>query len=357
MPESLDIKQAQRILVKAPNWVGDALLCTPALTSLGKAFPHSQITILANPWVAPLLETHPRVSQTLIYDPRGEHQSWLARWQVFRRLRRLHFELAVLFPNSFHAALIAFLSGIPQRVGYSTDGRRLLLTQAIPLKPASKFQHQAEYYLELVQALGVEVAPQDKQLVLKLKPQDVQWAQEFLAEQDIKASGPLIAIHPGAVKAGKRWPHQRFAQVGKELIERYQAHLLLLGSGNERALLEQLKTQIGLHGQTIVCGTSLTRVAALLERCRLFIGNDSGLMHLATAVGTPIVAIFGPGSPQTTAPYSRSLSYVTVIKEFDCRPCRQRFFTECQPSPEGAPPCLDAVQVEDVLAGVEKLLV
>ncbi len=356
MPKPFNHKQIQRILVKAPNWVGDALLCTPALTSLGRAFPHSQITILANPWVAPLLETHPSVSQSLIYDPRGQHQSWAARWQVFRHLRNLHFELAILFPNSLHAALIAFLSGIPQRAGYATDGRRLLLTQAIPLNPNSKSQHQAEYYLELVRALGVEITPQDKQLVLKLKPQDVQWGQEFLAEQTIKASGPLIAIHPGAVKTGKRWPHQRFAQVGKELIERSQAHLLLLGSGSERALLEQLKTAIGSAAQTIVCGTDLPRVAALLKRCQLFIGNDSGLMHLATAVQTPIVAIFGPGSPQTTAPYSHTLPYVTVSKEFDCRPCRQRFFTECRPSSEGVPPCLDAVQVEDVLAGVEKII-
>lgn len=349
-------EQFTNILVKAPNWVGDALLSTPALTSLGRAFPKAQISVLASPWVAPLLENNPAVNRILIYDPKGEHQSWKDRLKIIKQLRNLHFDLAILFPNSLHSALIAFLSKIPQRLGYSTDGRGILLTRHIPRTPASKQQHQAEYYLALIRTLGVEILPQDKQLVLELTKKEKEWAQDYLKGQDIDASCPLIAIHPGAVKSGKRWPGKRFADVGKELIERYRAHLLFLGSKNEQGLLEEIKCHISFPDQTIVCGIELRKVAALLECCQLFIGNDSGLMHLAAAVKTPIVVIFGPGTPQTTAPYTQNTPYIVILKEFSCRPCRQRFFQECQPSPEGAPPCLDAVTVEDVLLGVESLL-
>ncbi len=349
-------KQTQRILVKAPNWIGDALLSTPALTSLGKAFPDSRITVLAAPWVAPLLETHPAVKRVLIYDPKGRHRSWLARGKFFKLLRSYNFDTAILFPNSLHSALIAFLSSIPRRTGYATDGRKLLLSQSVPLKPNSKTIHQAEYYLDLLRTMGIEIHPDDKHLVLKLTAPEKQWAKNFLAQQSIDNSKILTAIHPGAVKPGKRWPYKRFVRVGQELVKKHNAHLLLLGSKNEKVLLEQIQAEISSASQTIVCGTSLRKVAALLECCRLFIGNDSGLMHMATALNTPIVAIFGPGTPQTTAPYNQDLANVIVMKDFSCRPCRQRFFSECRPSPEGVAPCLDAVQAQDVLAGVEKLL-
>ena len=348
----------ERVLIKAPNWVGDALMCTPALNSLGRALPRARLTVLAAPWVAPLLETHPAVARVVIYDPRGEHRSWSARRHLLHRLRSLEFELAILFPNSLHAALIAFLSAVPERLGYATDGRGLLLTRSVSLRAESKCIHQAEYYLELLRwGLGMEILPEERRLVLRLEAGERRWARDFLAERRLRLAGRcLIALHPGAVKAGKRWPARRFALLGEELLKRCQAHLLLLGAEGERPLLERISRRVGEDCCTIVCGVALPRVAALIERSRLFIGNDSGLMHVAAAMRTPIVAIFGPGAPQTTAPYGQDLLYSIVMREMDCRPCRQRFFRECRPSPEGAPPCLDALGVREVLAAAEKLL-
>ncbi|MBI5789497.1 MAG: lipopolysaccharide heptosyltransferase II [Candidatus Schekmanbacteria bacterium] len=347
-------KITTQILIKAPNWVGDALLCTPALNALGRVFPQKSITVLAAPWVAPVLQTHQAVKEIILYDPSVRHRSWTKRLQIIKQLRSQHFDLAIFFPNSFHSALIGCLAGIPRRLGYDTDGRKLLLTEAIPCTAACQQLHQADYYLGLVQALGIEINPQDQHLVLNLDQPERLWAEDFLPQEKLE-SKRLVAVHPGAIKPGKRWPYKRFVRLGQELINRYNSHLLWLGSHNERTLLETIKQEINSPAQSIICGTGLRNVAALLTHCRLFIGNDSGLMHLATAVGVPLIGIFGPGTPITTAPYHPIQPYAVILKEFPCRPCRQHFFTECQPSPDGTAPCLAAIEVDDVLTEVEKL--
>jgi heptosyltransferase-2 len=329
------------------------MLITPALAGLRRHYPDSHIAALVNPWVGPLLARHPDLNELIVYDPKGRHRSWKARWRFANELHRRGFDMAVLFPNSFHAALLAYLARIPERVGYDTDGRGLLLTHRIPRNKGEGLKHQVEYYLDIIRALGIDVQVQG--LSLCLSAADDLYAEQLLAASGIDSSRSLIAVHPGAVKPEKRWSAERFARVGRSLITRYRAGIILLGSPNEQELLQSIRQLIDSPRVLIPEAASLTQTAAVIAHCNLFIGNDSGLMHVAAALGVPIVALFGPGTPATTAPWMDRNLYRIVLAEVSCRPCRQRFFTECSPSPQGKPPCLEAISVEQVLAVVDEL--
>jgi heptosyltransferase-2 len=344
---------ADRILLISPNWVGDTLLMTPALAGLRRHYPKARITAVVTPWTEPLLAHNTAVDELIVYDPKGKQRSWVDRLRFASELRRIGFDTAILFPNSFHAALIAYLARIPKRVGYNTDGRGILLTRSVPLDKDSKRKHIVEYYLDIIRALGVEVTARG--LCLNLCPADEQFAEQFLISEGIDSAQPLVAIHPGAVKPEKRWSAKRFAEVAKIMIAQYGAYVILLGSSTEQELLQHISRLITFSRVLIPEGTSLTQTAALIKRCQLFIGNDSGLMHVAAALGIPVVAVFGPGTPVTTAPWMDKELYRVVLKEFDCRPCRQRFFTECTASPQGKPPCLEAVTTEQVLTAIDEL--
>lgn len=342
-----------KILVRSPNWVGDAVLITPTLAILKKHYPDSHITALVTPWVEPLLAHNPELDEVVVYDPKGKHRSWVARLGFVKSLRKAGFDMAILFPNSFHAALIAYLARIPMRVGYNTDGRGWLLTHRIPLSKEAGLKHQVGYYLDIIRALGIAEKPQG--LCLKLSPADNKFAEELLATRGIHPSEFLVAMHPGAVKPEKRWSAERFADVASGLITRYGAYIILLGSPVEQDLLQHISNQISSPQVLIPQTDNLMQVAAIIGRSQMFIGNDSGLMHIAAALRVPTVAIFGPGSPATTAPWMDKSLYRIVLEEFDCRPCHQRFFTECSPSPQGKPPCLETISVEQVLVAVADL--
>jgi ADP-heptose:LPS heptosyltransferase len=180
---------------------------------------------------------------------------------------------------------------------------------------------------------------------------------EILAAAGLSAAAPVVALHPGASKPPRGWHARRFAALARGLCEREGAAILLIGGAGERPLLEAV-------GSTVPPGrlllpppdASIKVVGALLERCHLFVGNDSGPMHIAAALGTPTVAIFGPGSPLRTAPHGTAGRVIAVTRAYPCSPCRQDFFRECPPSPAGKPFCLEEIDVEEVREAALSLL-
>ncbi|HQV45479.1 MAG TPA: glycosyltransferase family 9 protein, partial [Nitrospira sp.] len=144
----------RRIVVRGPNWLGDAVMCEPALSQVRTLFPQAEITLLVKPGIADLLAQHPEVNRTLVYDDRGRHAGLVGKWTLAAVLRRHRFDLAILFQNAFEAALISFLAGIPRRFGYATDGRTLLLTDPVTVPPRTAQRHQVEYYWDLLKPLG-----------------------------------------------------------------------------------------------------------------------------------------------------------------------------------------------------------
>jgi heptosyltransferase-2 len=312
-------RDVQKIVVRAPNWVGDAVLTTPALAALKKTFPHAQTTILANPWVLPLLADHPAVDKTIsINKGGGLLHSTGALIRIVSRLRNESFDLAVLFQNAFEAALLTSMGSVRHRIGYNTDGRGFLLTHKVLLDDHILQLHQVEYYLGIIEAMGWQVGEREPSLFLN--DEDSESTSKILSSYGITSHDIIMGFNPGATYgSAKRWPYERFATIGDWAAERWNAKVMLFGSSIEREI--GLGISQRMHHKPInLCGlTTLGQAMALIKRCNFFLTNDSGLMHIAAAFHVPLVAIFGPTNHVATGPLSENA--IIVRHAIECSPC------------------------------------
>jgi len=311
--------EVEKILVRAPNWVGDAVLMTPCLAALRKTFPYAQITVLANPWVLPLIVNHPAIDRMMIIDKgRGLVRSTRELMRIMSHLRNERFDLTVLFQNAFEAAVLASTGGVRYRIGYNTDGRGFLLTHKVVRDDHILEVHQIEYYLGLIEAMGWRI--ENREPSLFLNDGDIESASRMLSSYGIANYHFILGFNPGAAYgSAKRWPEERFAIIGDWAAERWNAKVMLFGSSAERDTGLRISQRMR-HTPINLCGlTTLGQAMALIKRCNLFLANDSGLMHIAATFDVPLVAIFGPTNPVTTGPRSKN---ATIVRhDFDCSPC------------------------------------
>lgn len=343
---AIDKTEIRRILVRATNWVGDAVMGMPALDALRRNFPQCHLAVLARPWVAPLYEHHPGVDEILPYRRgQGFFQDALEMIQVIRCIRRRRFDLAVLFQNAFEAALIAWLGGVPLRVGYDTDARRLLLSHAVLRDPSILTEHQVEYYLAILRAMSWEAPAAEPRLFVG--PKEAAAVESLLARHGIAESDPIVGLGPGAVFGpAKRWPVDRFAAIADWVIEQWGAKIVLVGSAQDRTTGLDL-TRAMKHEAADLCGkTALGEALALIRRCRFFVSNDSGLMHVAAALGVPTAAVFGSTDPAATGPRGK---WTRIVKQdLPCAPC-------LKPSCREGYPCLRSIEPDAVWEAMESL--
>ncbi|TKB69998.1 MAG: lipopolysaccharide heptosyltransferase II [Nitrospira sp.] len=315
----------RNILVRAPNWIGDAVMCEPAIHGLRSLFPEAEITMLAKRAVAELFSAAPELSRVVLYDDKGPHAGLSGKWLLAGTLRRHGFDLAVLFQNAFEAAFLAWLAGIPQRYGYATDGRVFFLTT--PVAVPSRRGHQVEYYWNLLKPLGLSGAASSPTLCVtadESRQLDVR-----LAGAEVGLSDIVIGINPGSTYgSAKRWLPERFAEVAQRLAERIgqdenaQVVVVILGARGEESLGKDIAARINGRSVVLSGATTIRELMAVVKRCRLLITNDTGPMHIAAACGVPVVAVFGPTDSQTTAPYGQDRS---IVREtVDCAPCLLR---------------------------------
>jgi len=341
----IDPAGIRRILIRVNNWIGDVVMISPAVRALRAHYRGARIAILAKSWVLDTLRGDPVYDDLIEYDSGGRHRGLRGRLRLAADLRRERFDLAVLFQKAFDAAALAFLAGVRHRVGYATDRRALLLTRALPPPPADT--HHVEAFLGIARALGCPI--EDPYPSFHLTAGDRERAAALLAEAGLAVYAPLVAFHPGASKEPRAWHPDRFAELGRRLVAARGGRVILLGSAAEQDLLRRIADGLP-PGRALVPapGLSIKVSGGILERCHLFVGNDSGPMHVAAALGVPMVGIFGPGTPRRTGPIPARARVVTVGGDYPCSPCRQDFFRECPPSPAGKPFCLEEVGVEDV---------
>lgn len=339
----VDLGDPRKILIRAVNWVGDAVLTLPAILAVARRFRRAEITVLAKPWVASLLAGQPGVDRVLVYETEGRHAGLRGRIALGGTLRAECFDLALLLPNSLDAAIGPWLARIPRRLGYGTDGRSPLLTHRLrPSREAGR--HQVEYYLDLARALGGSAGPVPR---LLLSRQAVRQAEELLADQGVGPADPCLGINPGSVYgSAKRWPAERFAATADALEARMGGRAILFGSARELEVLQAVASRMQRPGIVLGGRTDLAVLAALLARCRLLVSNDTGAMHVATAVGTPTLAVFGPTDPEATAPAGERSRIVR--SPVPCSPCLLR---ECPIDHR----CMLGVSVEEVLRAAEGL--
>jgi lipopolysaccharide heptosyltransferase II len=334
-PIQLDRLARARILARVPNWVGDAVICLPALRMLRMVLPQAELTLLARPWVSDVFPLEELNARVIPYDTNGEHHGIPGRLRMAALLREEQFDAAILFQNAFDAALVCWLSKIPIRAGYSRQGRRLLLTHAAkPPRKTAGLGHEAHYYLELLRRLGLvhEYAPVQR---ITLPGTDVSWTnaraqlqQRYEEELAVPPpftsdSGPLVAISPGATfGTAKRWPAARFADLVSRLYKERGATCVFFGSPQESALAEEVMALAEVPSISLAGKTSLAEFIQLVQGCDLFVTNDTGTMHVAAGLGVPTLAIFGPTNEQETMPLAPRVMLITG--EAYCRPCKLR---------------------------------
>lgn len=297
-----------------------------ALRELRRLFPDAHIALHTRSWAEGIFRDASFIDEIIPFDEgRSNFRTMLAE---ARSLRKRKFDLAILLPNSFRSAAMVKLAGIPNRIGYATDGRSMLLTKAVKVPEWKSSRHEAYYYLELIaEAAGhVSVATEtnaEPSIFLEISDDRKQKARKILHEIGLDTGRPIIAMGPGSTNSlAKRWPAQNFAILNNKLRSDLNAGVVLLGSGNESDVGQAVIESAGSRPASLIGKTSLDDASAILSVVDLFVSNDMGLAHLAAAVGTKTAVIFGPTDPVTTRPFA---DHAMVIREpVDCSPCMLR---------------------------------
>jgi heptosyltransferase-2 len=306
-------------MVRATNWLGDAVMSLPAIRAIRDVFPHAHLAVLARPWVADLYSRERSIDRVIPYAAvRGVR----ARREFAARLRAERFDCAILLQNAFDAALMAWMAGIPERIGYSRDGRGLLLTRAIAVPdPGDIPRHERFYYLELLRRAGMmERFPAADEIRLDGIPEAREAGKAYL--QSLGIDGPAVGVSPGAAYGNaKRWLPERFA----EAAARLGMPVLIFGSQSERALCGEVAAwlaQAKVPSHNLAGETSLREFIDLAAACHVFLTNDSGAMHVAGALGVPTVTVFGATDETGTGPTG---PLARIVREHvECSPCMLR---------------------------------
>lgn len=316
-----------RILVRATNWVGDAVISIPALRAIRSRWPNAEVAILARPWVANLYRAQDLADRILTYENEGRHKGFWGRERLARALREEKFDVAMLFQNAFDAAWIAWRARIPERIGYARDRRSWLLTRAIQIPSKGEVPaHETYYYLELLRRAGwLERLPQVAEINIFVAQEDRQKAQERLSSAGLGRKAIRIAFASGAAYgSAKCWEPERYAALADRLIEGFDADVILFGAPQEGEMAARIIGAMRRRALNLVGATQIGELPALLSTCRLFIGNDSGAMHVAGAVGIPVIGIFGPTDPEGTR--AMTPQFTLVREPVECSPC---FLRKC----------------------------
>jgi heptosyltransferase II len=311
-----------KILIRATNWVGDAIMALPALRVVRKRFSEEEIAILARPYVADIYRDQGICNQLIPYDPKDLHAGFSGRERLVGELRAQKFDAALLLQNAFDAAWLAWRANIPQRIGYARDGRSFLLTRAVPVPRHGEIPaHEKFYYLELLRRAGwLDVVQDESFIELSVPEEKRRSADELLCKSGARRGARRIAIGAGAsYGSAKCWPPSRFAEVANRLQLEADADVILFGTAAEATVSTAISTEMRQSPIDLTGKTAIADLPALLSQCHLFIGNDSGAMHVAAAVGLPIVAVFGPTDPFGTAPVTPRCRIVQE-KPY-CSPC------------------------------------
>ncbi len=342
-------RRAMKILVRAPNWVGDTVMAIPALEAVRCVRASDEICILARPAVADLFSGQPFVDRILPYDFRGRHRGWFGREKLAGELRKEKFGVAVLLQNAFDAAWLAWRAGIPERVGYARDARGPLLTKAISVPRAGEIpKHESHYYLELLHRAGwIEAARTIPAIRLHVTEAARSAAEATLRSAGARENSWRCAIAPGAsYGAAKCWPPERFALLADRLISECSADVIFFGTPGETEVAARIRANMKHRAISLVGETSMRDLPALFACCSGFIGNDSGAMHVAAAAGLPVIGIFGSTDPEGTAPVTERF---TLIREtVSCSPC---FLRRCPVDHR----CMMRIAVDSVFAAAMRI--
>lgn len=339
-----DHTRVSRLVVRAPNWLGDAVLALPAMAALRRHFADAHLTVAAVPGVAPIFREGTGVNPDSVIEISSRPHEAAAL------LEGGGFELGVLFPNSFRSAWVMRRAGIPARWGYGTAFRGWLLTRRSVRQGHGGVQHHVDYFRWLVRGLGVPC--DDDAPRIEPSRQSLDRAAALLEERGVAAGATLVGFAPGAAYGeAKRWMPDRVAASAARLVRERGAICLILGAPHDRPVARAIESwlraqapEAAVRVVDLVGRTSLGTLAGIAVRCRVFVSNDSGAMHLAAAVGRPVVALFGPTDERVTRPIG---PHDVIAASTFCRPC---MLHDCPIDHR----CMKRITVDQVFAAVSK---
>ena len=316
-----------KILVRGTNWIGDAVMSVPALRELRRIFPGDQITLHTRSWADGLFRDADFIDELVTFD---KHK-WKIKdvYDNSQFLRDDRYDLAVLFPNSFESAITSYLSKIPRRFGYNKDVRGLLLTDAIAVPEWKNRRHEVFYYLGLISEVEKRVLGRDTvstavpDPTLNISDERRAAAREILSRAGANKSKKTVALGVGSTNSrAKRWPDERYAQLSDLLYNDLDVNVVLVGSKDDADVAAAVASLCRRPPIDLTGKTDLGEAVALLSVVDLLVSNDMGLAHVAPAVGTPTIAIFGPTNPETTRPFGENAE--VIRKDVECSPCMLR---------------------------------
>lgn len=340
-------KVPKKILLVRTDRIGDVILTTPAIRALRKHFPASYLAMMVQSYTADVIKNNPYLNEVIIYDKGGRHKSILASLKFANDLARKKFDLVFIFHPTNRVNIITFLAGIPERIGYNKKFG-FLLTRKIKDEKYKGEKHEIEYNLDIIKIRGVGAFEKEPEIFLS--DEDKQYAEKFLEENQLNGNVPIVALQPGASCPSRRWPVENFAEMGMKLKEFSPVNFMIIGGNEESFLLEELKRLLG--GKAIIVqGMDLGKLAAILKQASLFISTDTGPAHIAAAVKTPGIVIFGrkqPGlSPRRWRPWGNT--QVIFHRDVGCDICLAH---NCDKGFK----CLKAVTPQEVFKAAQKIV-
>ena len=310
----------KRILVIRLDRIGDVVLSTPVIAALRQTYPDSFLAVMVRPACREVVEGHPDLNEVILYEKEGAHRGILDTMRFARTLRRFQFDTALVLHPSNRSHWIPFLAGIPVRIGYHRKCG-WLLTQRLPHRKQEGSKHEAVYTLELLEVLGV--TPPRPEPMVPIQQLAHQRVNEFLTQSKVKPNERLVAIHPSASCISKRWMPERFAQVADRLVTEQGVRICLIADEPDASYAKRVAQMMRQPALDLSGRLSVGELAALLHRCQLLVSNDSGPVHIAAAVRTPVVDIFGRNqrglSPLRWGPLGDG--HVVLHKEVGCVTC------------------------------------
>ncbi|MBU1087232.1 MAG: lipopolysaccharide heptosyltransferase II [Candidatus Omnitrophica bacterium] len=307
----------EKILIINVNWLGDVIFSTPALKAIRNHFPKAYISCLVISRCEEVLKNNPRINEIIVYDEDGKHKSLWTKIKFIRYLRKKHFDTVFVLHPSLKRAMIGFLAGIPNRIGYSTKKRKFLLTQAIPANPES--MHKIDYFLYLLSQAGIPIV--DRKCEFFLSEQDEKDADLILKQVGLTAKDSFVVLNPGGNWLMKRWPVKYFSLLADWLIQKKKIKVVIAGAKGDRVLAQQIVNKVKSKLFVITGLTTLHQLAAIMVKSRCVVTADSGPMHIAVAAGANTLAIFGPTAPELTGPIGQS-NAIILRHSLGCKvPC------------------------------------
>ena len=340
--------ERKRILIVRMDRIGDVVLSTPAIKAVRDEYPDSYIAVLVRPYARDIVDGNPHVNEVITYDKSGKEKSILGNIRFISRLRRKRFDLAIILhpKNSSHA--LTFLAGIPERIGYDKK-LGALLTKRIPHTKQYGLKHEMDYALDLLSYIGIK--PRDKSLYMPLNKLSEEKVRAIFDENGIFEKDMIVAIHPAASCPSRRWSLERFAKTADILSEKFGARVIIVAGPEDAAFGRNVSKLMKFKPLDLSGKTSIADLASILKRSRLLISNDSGPVHIASALGIPVISIFSRKdrgiSPGRWRPVGKGC--VALHRDVGCEICLAH---NCRLGFK----CLDAISVEDVLSAAERIL-